>query len=227
MEAAAIASGPQTSVTSGGNHSLDARDHPSQLGLSPRAAFASPIFACSLCVAQPGRLEAACWPTLSSYAARPLRSSAAPPPGASVNVHTDAWALAEPERRERGRDSRLRCSVSQQLHRAAARPKRGGSVSLRALERALVGGRAATHSLLSSSGIHQQRHADSRAHLHSRTAARSSPAHPHVCRRPTFPTNPCMDLSSLGAAPIGAPRHALTLSRCRLTSRLSLACALA
>ena len=30
-----------------------------------------------------------------------------------------------------------------------------------------------------------------------------------------------------GAAPIGAPRHALTLSRCRLTSRLSLACALA
>jgi hypothetical protein len=29
-----------------------------------------------------------------------------------VGGHTDAWALAEPERRESGRDGRLHCSVS-------------------------------------------------------------------------------------------------------------------
>ena len=97
------------------------------------------------------------------------------------------------------------------------RQKMGGSVPSRVLERALVRVRAATHSLLfhppfACSG--------SQTAQPISTHAPPPAPHPptHTCRRPTFPTNPCMDLSSLGAAPIGAPRRGLTSSR-----RLSLA----
>eukprot|EP00964_Phaeocystis_antarctica_P106441 scaffold71307_cov63-Phaeocystis_antarctica.AAC.4 len=173
MEAAAIASGPKLLCRKG--YFASCICLPNLRSLSVRGAAR--------------RLEAACWPTLSSYAARPLRSSAAPPPGASVNVHTDAWALAEPERRERSRDGRVRCPVSQQLHRAAARPKRGGSVPLRALERALVRVRAATHALLSSSGIHQQRHASAEPiSTHAPPSAPHPPTHTCVADQPFPPT---------------------------------------
>ena len=78
--------------------------------------------------------------------------------------------------------------------------------------RYLVGARAATRSL--PLHHHRQSRRELQGTFHTHTASRCSTGPTHTCRRPTFSTNPCMDLSSLGAAPIGAPPRGSPQAAC-------------
>ena len=124
---------------------------------------------------------------------------------------TDAWALAEPERRESGSICRLRFSAASCCRGLTPGRTMGGPVS-RWPCRYLVGARAATCSL--PLHHHRQSRRELQATFHTHTASRCSTGPTHTCRRPTFSTNPCMDLSSLGAAPIGAPPRGSPQAAC-------------
>ena len=85
--------------------------------------------------------------------------------------------------------------------------------------RYLVGARAATRSL--PLHHHRQSRRELQATFHTHTASRCSTGPTHTCRRPTFSTNPCMDLSSLGAAPIGAPPRGSPQAACAMAPGLA------
>ena len=80
--------------------------------------------------------------------------------------------------------------------------------------RYLVGARAATRSLPLHHALPAVTHRAPSHFPHTHTASRCSTGPTHTCRRPTFSTNPCMDLSSLGAAPIGAPPRGSPQAAC-------------
>ena len=80
--------------------------------------------------------------------------------------------------------------------------------------RYLVGARAATRSLPLHHALPAVTHRAPSHFSHTHTASRCSTGPTHTCRRPTFSTNPCMDLSSLGAAPIGAPPRGSPQAAC-------------
>ena len=80
--------------------------------------------------------------------------------------------------------------------------------------RYLVGARAATRSLPLHHALPAVTHRAPSHFPHTHTASRCSTGPTHTCRRPTFSTNPCMDLSSLGAAPIGAPPRGWPQAAC-------------